>query len=381
MATGVAIAVGRGLGPACYRNWRAQLDGAESSGASEVPFYSDADIRWELNGGLGPYSLRNAMPADPSDPALILVAEFHGPNLRDPMDRTDTANFTGAWLGDEIASLCALAFGVRLMAGGATRHLVKRYAPDRWLITGDRDRPTWFPKRADRRSVLPRALAPRASDGDLLGTLPSLTPARATSLVRAARSYRDGLWIAEAEPELSWLMLVSALEVAAVERQIERTTPLEILRSSKADMVHRLEAVGGTLAEEVASALKRELRATGRFLDFMKEFMPAPPEKRPPQGFQLDWSVKNLRRCLQTVYEHRSCALHEAIPFPPPMCEGPHFSTPDWEAPCETIPGDAHSTTGGVWKTEQLPFPLHTFEHMTRGALLNWWRALGTAAA
>jgi hypothetical protein len=39
-----------------------------------------------------------------------------------------------------------------------------------------------------------------------------MEPGDATALVRSARFYSDALWIAEAEPDLAWLFLVSALE-------------------------------------------------------------------------------------------------------------------------------------------------------------------------
>jgi hypothetical protein len=40
-------------------------------------------------------------------------------------------------------------------------------------------------------------------------------PADQVALIRAARLHQDAVWIAEQEPELAWLMLVSALETGA----------------------------------------------------------------------------------------------------------------------------------------------------------------------
>src|SRR5882672_4385272 len=132
-------------GPASYRNWRARIDGARMFNVFEVPFYSDAHITGEVSDGLGPYNMRNGLPADPSDPAIVLTIEWHlNPGGLPPMDKTDTANFTGAWLGDEIAALVALAFGARIMAGAQTRFL--REDGKTWGIMGDRMRPIAFPK-------------------------------------------------------------------------------------------------------------------------------------------------------------------------------------------------------------------------------------------
>ena len=363
-------------GPMSFRNWRRSLTGSPCFGVSEVPLYSDATICGEVRKGIGPYRLLNASPATPLDPAVLLVMEsFLNPNDLPAMIETDTSNFTGAWLGDEIAALLALSSGARIIAGDATRNL---HAGE-WIISGDHDRPTLFPKRPGRQPILPRAVQHTQITPDSLGQYNALNASAATALVRAARLYRDGLWIAEVEPELTWLLFVSAIEVAAVYQQIEDIEPLEILRLSKPKLVARLASTPGLL-HEVASALSRELRATNRFLEFSSRFMPAPPDKRPPIGFRLDWTASTLRRCMQKVYEQRSLALHEGIPFPPPMCGAPVFSEASWDAPVETVPGLAASTTGGVWKREDLPISLHTFEYVTRGLLQKWWADLAVNA-
>lgn len=362
-------------GPASYRNWRAKNDGGPYFGSYEVPLYSDAHVTGDVLQGLGPHILRNGLPAELGDPAVVLVLDSHlDANQLPPMDKTDTASFTGSWLGDEIAALLSLACGARFMAGAPTRI---RSDATTWRIMGDTDRPVFFPSRKDRSRVLPRVVATTELRADPLASLPSLAPSDAMALIRAARSYRDGLWIAEVEPELSWLLFVSALEVAAVHQQINLTEPIDILRASKPKLVERLESVDPSLAQEVAASLARELRATARFLDFMERFMPAPPSKRPPfPMFQVDWSPKALKRSMKTIYELRSNALHEGVPFPPPMCLGPRVLGHDWEAPVESMVSSAMSTGGGVWTKEDAPFPLHTFEYMTRGALLGWWKAL-----
>ncbi len=71
-------------------------------------------------------------------------------------------------------------------------------------------------------------------------------------------------------------------------------------------------------------------------------------------------------------------ALHEGIPFPPPMCDAP-FDERGWPAPHEGGGlGLATGTQGGVWMSDDLPMTLHTFEYIARGALLNWWSSLAT---
>ena len=178
----------------------------------------------------------------------------------------------------------------------------------------------------------------------------------------------------ESEPELAWLLLVSAIEVAAVHCHVTDSTAIDILRQSKKDLAEKLDPAS---LELVADAFAELLRSTGRFIDFLCTFLPEPPDPRPPEGFQLQWSVSNMKKRFNKVYALRSSALHGGIPFPPPMCWPPSPDKGgDFLAPCETVPGLATSSTGGVWKKEDMPFSLHTFEYIARGALLGWWRSL-----
>lgn len=59
----------------------------------------------------------------------------------------------------------------------------------------------------------------RSLNGDSFGlfeSYPYLRAAEATTLIRAARLYEQALWVCDAEPHMSWLFLVSAVEVVAV---------------------------------------------------------------------------------------------------------------------------------------------------------------------
>lgn len=365
-------------GPACYRNWRACREEAPIYSLAELPIYSDAKIRFSdgFSGEFGPYALDYASPAQQIDPLFILHIRSHLDPSNLPVEiKTDTANYTGVLFPDEIAALMSLSVGARFMAGGVTRS----FAGGRWYIEGDRQRPVGF--FGAENPIIPRSVEEKQFTLPLLARFPDLPAEAATALVRAARSYRDGLWIADREPELTWLLFVSALEVAAVHEQVAQTDSIELLRLSKPTLVQHLEAAGKPeLVGVVARELNRELRATGRFLDFMDRFMPGPPEKRPPEGFRFEWTPQNLKKALKKVYEHRSLALHEGMPFPTPMCDPPHFQHAQWEAPGETMPGLGMISNGTPWARADLPMPLHTFEYIARGALLRWWDSLVSAA-
>ena len=94
--------------------------------------------------------------------------------------------------------------------------------------------------------------------------------------------------------------------------------------------------------------------------------------------WRLDpWDEPAMEKALRIVYQHRSKALHEAIPFPDPMCEPPMVDSQEPEAPCEIITGySMSSSTGGSWPSEKMPFGLHLFEYIVRTSLLAWWKSV-----
>jgi hypothetical protein len=358
-------------GPLSHPNWRAAAQGEPLRSVWETPLHSDVRIFGDIREGLGPYALIHALPADQRDPVFILRVRSHLDGGLPSLSKTRLENFTGSSLADEVAALIALELGVRLAAGSATRSLIR---DNEWQISGDGARPAFLPRRADGSRVLPNVFGDKNCGPGLLTSYSALPGSVATSLVRAARSYRDALWVAEVEPELAWLLLVSALEVAAVQQQVHRTAPGALLAEVKPDLVARLEP---DVAAIVAQAFERELAATRRFLDFMDAFMPSPPSQRPDGRLRLDWSPENLRRCMVKVYGHRSRALHEAIPFPPPLCDPPMVVA---NSTAETTVFVAAARTGGVCVEDDLPFPLNTFEYIARGALLRWWTKLATSS-
>jgi len=81
-----------------------------------------------------------------------------------------------------------------------------------------------------------------------------------------------------------------------------------------------------------------------------------------------------MRESVNKIYEYRSKALHEGIPFPAPMCHSP------WTAGdgvfAEKFHAFAMGTQGGVWQAEDIPMLLHTFEYIVRKVLLRWWQSM-----
>jgi len=187
----------------------------------------------------------------------------------------------------------------------------------------------------------------------LLSTYIHLTAAQAVALVRAARLYQDAIWVAEAQPELAWLLFVSAIEVVATQHQVESNVPADLLQAAYPDLYTTLARAGsGTLVAECADHLARLLRATQRFLKFTLDFLP--PEPPRPDKQQVDlipWKPQTLRPILSRIYEYRSRALHDGIPFPKPMCDAPEFAGWYHERPG----GLASGTNDAAWLREDTP--------------------------
>jgi hypothetical protein len=219
---------------------------------------------------------------------------------------------------------------------------------------------------------------------DLLATYPNIPWASAVELARAARSYRQGIWVADGDGNLAWLLLVAAAETAATEwarlNRLPDLTPAELLRQTKPEYAARLTSVSGknfdAVLDEVGKTQNDVLRALWKFREFLLTFGLASPPLR-PKASPIEWSVPAMRKVLDAVYTYRSQALHASKPFPPPMCDPP-FVTEDENGQIAHAehPGGAVHTTGGLWMEGDLPINLHAFHHLVATALQNWWREL-----
>lgn len=370
-------------GPRSYQNWIACVEGKPSREAYECPLFTDADLNGHRVNDYGPYKFLNVGPISPAygavRPIMVLRVEWH---LSDdyeykPMEETDVGYYHGGDANDEIAALASLAFGIRMKAGGITREFKRRFDPRGWPCSQELHYNPIFIKRMSG-AVIPRATGARSlTDLQPLQMLPIMTPSAAIALIRSARLYQEALWIAESEPSLSWLLLVSAIEVAASYWRSSEESPTERLTAAKPDLVDLLRRTGiSNLVEQVAAIIAPSLGATKKFIDFLITFLPSAPMARPPVKEQIFWEERNLKAIFTKIYGYRSLALHGGTPFPAPMCQTalkPH----DWDAPYEKPSGLATGYLGGVWLAEDTPILLHTFEYIARGALLKWWDSIG----
>lgn len=368
------------------QNWEARNSGMPSNGIFECPLYTDARLYSPFERSDWPYNFFSTMPTlnEPGhiQASVILRIDDHIPRTRESPDfsRTDTANYHGGSITDEIAALTSLCVGIRMRAGGVSRHFLDlKHEPLGRPVAWD-TRPTPVISLIKDQLILPEVIGSHGyslHEVHRLEWLLKLSPEQTAALVRAARLYQDALWIVESEPALAWLMFVSALETAANQWKAENGTAAERLTDWDKKLVDILQNSGGNeLVETVAKRIEGSLGAGKKFRDFVLQFLPPPPNKRPTEEFQISWEEEAMTKILKIIYNYRSIALHGGTPFPAPMCvhvldtvaSGGYSEKPPF--------GSAVSILGGVWKAEDVPINLHSFHYIVRGVLLNWWKEM-----
>jgi hypothetical protein len=342
--------------------------------------FTDAHIIGDTEAGYGPYQVLNLVrrPLESyGRPALMLrVTGYDSAHMTmSPMRATDEERYHGGLLRDELAALLSLCLGIRLRAGGISRLFEPDANPRGQPVDWEGDEDPLVPPSGSK-PVLPRALGERdlALAAPLAG-LAALSPPQSVALVRAARLYQEGLWLAEGAPELASLLFVAAVESAAGFWRAAQEAPIDRLRASLPGLVSVLEERGDeSLLMLMAAHLAPYLGATKKFIDFVLAFLPPAPDVRPAEYYQYPWTPKRFKGGLGTIYNYRSRALHGGVPFPAPMCRAPR--TDPHGTLLEICTPIAETTRGGTWLAKDIPMPLHTFEYVVRHALLGWWRSL-----
>jgi hypothetical protein len=370
-----------------YANWARATDGVPPQETVEAVLFTDAWITGELR-DLGPYAFLNTIahhdtqPGRNVRPAIVMRAVHHYNPATDPAYRTpmtdDFEHYHGGDYLDEMAALASLFMGVRLKAGGVNRQ----------FRAGDDPlgRPMQLYGKPDPQLMLlgrpqiPRLALPSNLNEGLaaLSGFPERTVEQTNALIKAARQYQQAVWIADSDPSLAWLMLVAAIETAAVEwsSAAQPVEQLELAFPKIADLIKGSNSP--ELLTPIAKALSRLTRATKRFVEFAELFAPPPPQHRPELYMQFSYEPDDLRKTVNLIYSHRSKSLHEGTAFPLPMCEPPQFTkTPDGPLQVQEKPhGLGTYSRNASWTADQTPVLLNTFEHITRGCLLNWWKSL-----
>lgn len=379
----------RERGPISYVNWKRARNSEPQIATYEFPLYTDGWIISEIPEGTAGFegcAFLNTIPVEHGlgllRPAVVLRLTDHlPPEVQMPdMSKTDTSLYHGGGLEDELAALVSVCLGMRFWASGASREFRPGKDP--------KGRPQEFLSRTPtitvrtRTPMIPGIAGPAALE--LLAPLkqyPALEPDDAIALMRAARAYQQGLWVCDSDANLAWLLLVTAIEVVADQWFVGEFDDVALFEEQKSDLVTRLRAMGCEEAvQPVAAEFASIMKATAKFIGFTSHFMPTPPSNRPDIWGQQDWSAAALRKSLSLVYKYRSKALHEATPFPHPMCQPP-YRHDGWIAPAEVPIGNATSALYGVWTNEDLAMHLHVFEYIVRSCLLAWLLSGGVKRA
>ena len=204
-----------------------------------------------------------------------------------------------------------------------------------------------------------------------------LIPSPAFIVLTAAKSFRhptrrpNELW----QTDCTYLQVVGWgwYYLSTVLDDYARYIIAWMLRSSMqaADVMETLDlARAKTGVDQIADTMG----STKKFVDFISEYLPSPPSVRPlGRVAQVCWESAEMRRHLKMIYSYCSRALHAGTPFPLPMTNPPMLGRQD-ETPEERPLGLIMSSHGAVWKAEDCPMCLHTFEYIVRESLNAWWQ-------
>ena len=324
--------------PPSIANWLAFESKEPWLATEEFPLFTDAWVSGET--ATGPYRFLNtvAFKSGAARPAIVLRYAIHKAWDYPDCEKTNTELYHGGSPQQELAALASLAMGIRLRAGHSTR----RFEPN-----GDPfGMPTEFGKRITPYFHLPVRpnLPSAAAVGErplealsVLNCLPKLSQGEACAIVRASRLYQDGLWLAESEPEMTWLCWSRRWRQPPMSGIKNRE-----IRLIASGMRSRSFTKIRSICYGISSRASRE--------------------------------TDNLKKALKSIYGYRSDALHDGRPFPLPMCEAPRLDS-SWPAPAEKMFALAVSHGGGVWKQKDIPMNLHLFEYITRNVLIGWLEA------
>lgn len=376
-------------GPIAFQNWIAADQGGEPIATFEHYLYTDAHITGQVEDQLGPYKLLNTIAIPRREeglealPAVVLRHDWHISNETwKELEPGDSRYYHGGHTSDEIAALISLCLGIRLKPGPMIRSFYPDEDPKGRPMGYDRldnPEPTWT--LPQKRAMLPRASGTRKLNDavEIASLYPRLSSDQAIALARAARSYQDALWIADTEPQLAWLLLVSAVESVASQR-VGSPDPIDQFYASALgkSILPLIEDQGNQndLVQAIANATAPYLAPTGKFVGLLLDHMPAAPEPRPPEHSQIRWSRTQLRKSIGTIYDRRSRALHDAEPIPYPMCVPPRRQEQEEGVSySEKSIGLGMGAKGAFWWNDEAPMLLHTFEHIVRHAILGWWRS------
>lgn len=386
------------IGPACYVEWNKERDGRKETGVIEYPLFSDAySFVDDIVINQCPYQI--LAPDNTPKNNLVLMRlilrvklyETESSTTESPINEAPFDFYLQTNPHEQIASLLSLCLGVRIKVGAISRIFNNTDPLGIPCTANTHENPPPVSLIGDH-VVLPSALRNIYENDSIfslstieqhLSSFIRLTPEQAELLVCAAKLYRDALWLIETEPQLAWIMLVSALEVIAAKHITLNATPKEVFEDLHPDLTSEIlsRQDGTTLLSKIADIFIDKKLVGKKYLNFLLDFLPEPPPIRGLLNMQIDWSElkrNNNKNPLMTIYDYRSKALHAGKPFPLEMCYGPRGTGIPYEL--TEKPQSAHVIHEGKHlKNKPGPMLINTFEYIVRNALLNWWNKCGNS--
>ena len=370
-----------------WTNWRALTDGSDAYGRVEMMLYSDSRFVGEMR-NLGPYSILNTIGASSVPragsraPALTLRVEYHADIesvLEAANPKTVVDAYHGGWVDEEVAALLSLTLGARCRSGGLTRYWWGEDSDPLGSPAEFHHRPPFLPPPEPELAPMIPNVAREVNletARALLATYPELSEKDASALVRAARLYQSALWIADGDPNLAWLQLVSALESVAIRATRDRRRAFTRLSEAWPELAEVLAKAPEAVRDDASKLLAIQVKATNRVIALVRNYHPPAPASRPAEWARVDWDA--LPDLVHRVYRWRSRALHEGVPMPAPMCTPPSIvgGTPE-----EGGVSGGYGAAGASWIGSDVPMMLHTFAHAVRGSILLWWESRAPGAS
>jgi hypothetical protein len=364
-------------GTVTYENWKALNSGEELFQTLTYQLISDSDFEIDQN-RFGPYTIRKSYENFKDFYIYYLdIDQYLEFEKRPDNIRTDNNKWHGGTGSDEMAALFSLQCGCKLKSAGfyTFKPAGNLLACPDYMIRpfGSEDdgiQTISFPKR----KRLPNVKIKSVSAYGLINLYPAIEPAASIALVKAARCYQDGIWIGDSQPELAWLLLVSAIETASdYWRNNKYYNAVDLLKNNNRTLYDLLKE--SPEIEKIADKIAHLFNVGEKFKDFFLNFKAPIPENRPSPEYQISFSDAQMTEHLKTIYKYRSRALHRGISFPEPMCRVPQFDQNGfYEKPLK----DGYATPFGYtwWEDKHVPMYLNTFEYLVRGALKQWWKSL-----
>jgi hypothetical protein len=357
-----------------WEQHRAAVAGNASLERFEGALYTDAELQGELDLA-GPLSIVSTGARSGAGVRMqaVCIIDVHSAPMLDGLVRvhTETSAYHGGDEVDEVAALISLALFTRCRSGGMIRStgLDHRDGPHGRPTEWDHE-PPWLATPGRLGPVLPslRAQADVRMAHPLIDAYLRADRESAVEIIRAARTFEQALWVADTDPNLTWLLLVGSLEIAANQwAGRDPRAPIERLDDAWPRMADLCRRAPGGLRDELASELVGQVKVTAKVLRFVEHFKGDPPAVEIPEWARVDWG--GLGDQVRKIYDYRSRALHTGLPFPDPMSRSPE-AVPGGRAQRPT--GLAASSGSATWAANDLPMYLDTFALVTHAMLLRW---------